>query len=38
MTEARGALWTGIISLSAGIIIVLLFCWMVIDALPGPGP
>ncbi len=38
MTEPRAALWTGIVSFIAGFVIVLVFAWMVIDALPEPGP
>ncbi len=36
--EARAALVTGIVSFIAGFVIVLLFAWMMIDALPGPAP
>ncbi len=36
MTEPRAALWTGIVSFIAGFVIVLIYGWMVLDALPGP--
>ncbi len=34
----RSAIWTDIVSFIAGFVIIVVFAWMVIDALPGPGP
>jgi hypothetical protein len=36
MSESLAFLVTGIISFIAGLVIVLVFGWMVIDALPDP--